>query len=289
MPQAGRWRLLGMRCCHQRQLPPLAPRPFVPQPAPADCVRAVRSWCKMGYGDPLVVHVPGVSYDAGLAAFAWCSRRRATSGSRHAPCPRPAAAAAAAAGTPLLPDVFRMTHNDSLPAVARLQRRQLVDVVFLDLALDSALRTAIEAHIADIKKVVSRGGDRPVVAGRLRLVPRLEAVQHEVMAEPTVLLVEGLTGAEEIPEGCVAVLVGSAAEGGGSSVPDVLSHSAVRARNMGVLLAGCHCAQTVARISEAAGSRVMLRLEGADVQVSFSSGSRSGASSASSSRSSSRQ
>ena len=46
-------------------------------------------------------------------------------------------------------------------------------------------------------QVVSRGGDRPVVAGRLRLVPRLEAVQHEVMAEPTVLLVEGLTGGGE--------------------------------------------------------------------------------------------
>ncbi|PNW79708.1 hypothetical protein CHLRE_08g363874v5 [Chlamydomonas reinhardtii] len=152
--------------------------------------------------------------------------------------------------------------------------------------LEPALRRATGGGVW---QVVSRGGDRPVVAGRLRLVPRLEAVQHEVMAEPTVLLVEGLTGAEEIPEGCVAVLVGSAAEGGGSSVPDVLSHSAVRARNMGVLLAGCHCAQTVARISEAAGSRVMLRLEGADVQVSFSSGSRSGASSASSSRSSSRQ
>ncbi len=50
-------------------------------------------------------------------------------------------------------------------------------------------------------------------------------------------------GAEEVPEGCVALLVGSSSEGGGSSVPDVLSHSAVRARNMGVLLAGCHSAE----------------------------------------------
>ena len=29
-----------------------------------------------------------------------------------------------AQGTPLLPDVFRMTHNDSLPAVARVEERQ---------------------------------------------------------------------------------------------------------------------------------------------------------------------
>ncbi|KAG2439142.1 hypothetical protein HXX76_004509 [Chlamydomonas incerta] len=133
--------------------------------------------------------------------------------------------------------------------------------------LEPALRRATGGGVW---QVVSRGGDRPVVAGRLRLEPRLEAVQHQLMAEPTVLLVEGLTGAEEIPEGCVAVLVGSSSEGAGSSVPDVLSHSAVRARNMGVLLAGCHCAQTVARIAEHAGARIMLRLEGADVQVNFS-------------------
>ena len=45
------------------------------------------------------------------------------------------------------------------------------------------------------------------------------------------------TGHEEVPEGCVAVL------SGGASSPDVLSHSAVRARNMGVLLAACHNTQ----------------------------------------------
>ncbi|KAG2427905.1 hypothetical protein HYH02_014507 [Chlamydomonas schloesseri] len=149
--------------------------------------------------------------------------------------------------------------------------------------LEPALRRATGGGVW---QVVSRGCDRPVVAGRLRLERRLEGVQHEVMEEPTVLLVEGLTGAEEIPEGCVAVLVGAAQEGAGSSVPDVLSHSAVRARNMGVLLAGCHCSQTVARIAEHAGSRVMLRLEGADVLVNFGS---SASSSAASSRSSSRQ
>ncbi|EFJ48915.1 hypothetical protein VOLCADRAFT_104469 [Volvox carteri f. nagariensis] len=99
--------------------------------------------------------------------------------------------------------------------------------------------------------------------------------QHEVMREPTVLLVEGITGAEEIPDGCVAVLVGGGASGPGC--PDVLSHSAVRARNMGVLLAGCHCTELVSRIKSHGGSRVMVRLEGADVQISFSSTGAAGA------------
>ncbi len=43
-------------------------------------------------------------------------------------------------------------------------------------------------------QIVSRGTDRPVIAGRLRVEPRLEGVQHEVLSEPTVLLVEGITG-----------------------------------------------------------------------------------------------
>ena len=41
-----------------------------------------------------------------------------------------------------------------------------------------------------------------------------------------------LSGNEEVPEGAVAVLTSG-------DCPDVLSHSAVRARNMGVLMAAC--------------------------------------------------
>lgn len=41
-----------------------------------------------------------------------------------------------------------------------------------------------------------------------------------------------MTGEEEIPEGCVAVITPDA--------PDVLSHVSVRARNMRVLFATCH-------------------------------------------------
>lgn len=50
-------------------------------------------------------------------------------------------------------------------------------------------------------------------------------------AEPTLLLVKHVSGEEEVPEGVVGVLSGAA--------PDVLSHLAVRSRNMRVLLAAC--------------------------------------------------
>ena len=46
------------------------------------------------------------------------------------------------------------------------------------------------------------------------------------------LLLVAPTGSEEVPEGAVVVLTSG-------DCPDVLSHSAVRARNMGVLMAAC--------------------------------------------------
>ena len=72
----------------------------------------------------------------------------------------------------------------------------------------------------------------------------------QVYDEPTVLLAKRVTGEEEVPEGCVAVVTPDA--------PDVLSHVSVRARNMRVLFAICHEAQPLADIEKLAskvGSR----------------------------------
>ena len=67
----------------------------------------------------------------------------------------------------------------------------------------------------------------------------------QVYEEPTVLLAKRVTGEEEVPEGCVAVVTPDA--------PDVLSHVSVRARNMRVLFAICHEAQPLADIEKLAG------------------------------------
>ena len=67
----------------------------------------------------------------------------------------------------------------------------------------------------------------------------------QVYEEPTVLLAKRVTGEEEVPEGCVAVVTPDA--------PDVLSHVSVRARNMRVLFAICHEAQPLADIEQLAG------------------------------------
>jgi len=67
----------------------------------------------------------------------------------------------------------------------------------------------------------------------------------QVYDEPTVLLAKRVTGEEEVPEGCVAVVTPDA--------PDVLSHVSVRARNMRVLFAVCHERAPLKEIEKLAG------------------------------------
>jgi alpha-glucan,water dikinase len=78
-------------------------------------------------------------------------------------------------------------------------------------------------------QVVSQGSG--VAAGKLISMPDLSSIQGKPPAEPVAILVEKLTGNEDIPENVVAVITGSAT--------DVLSHVAIRARAQNVLLASC--------------------------------------------------
>ena len=59
------------------------------------------------------------------------------------------------------------------------------------------------------------------------------------------LLAKRVTGEEEVPEGCVAVVTPDA--------PDVLSHVSVRARNMRVFFGICHEPEPLAAIEALAG------------------------------------
>ena len=65
------------------------------------------------------------------------------------------------------------------------------------------------------------------------------------------LLAKRVTGEEEVPEGCVAVVTPDA--------PDVLSHVSVRARNMRVLFATCHEAGPLQEIEALSGKARRLR------------------------------
>jgi len=83
------------------------------------------------------------------------------------------------------------------------------------------------------------------VMGVVEVVEHLSEIQDKVYDEPTVLVVDTVTGEEEIPEGAVAVLTPDA--------PDVLSHVSVRARNMKVLFATCHDEEPLQEIRSRVG------------------------------------
>jgi alpha-glucan,water dikinase len=85
------------------------------------------------------------------------------------------------------------------------------------------------AHLGDWL-IISQGrthGSR----GYVERVPVLRDVMHKTYSQRTVLLVEKITGEEEVPTNVQAIVVLNA-----SDYPDVLAHVRVRARNLKVLL-----------------------------------------------------
>jgi alpha-glucan,water dikinase len=86
--------------------------------------------------------------------------------------------------------------------------------------------------------------------GKVQSVQRLLDVQSQRFHEPTVLIADEVSGDEEIPEGVTAVLTCDA--------PDLVSHVAVRARNVGVLFATCFGAEEYQRLKTFAGKSLSL-------------------------------
>jgi len=104
--------------------------------------------------------------------------------------------------------------------------------------LDSLLRSA--AGLGGWQ-VVSSSPAR----GKVRVVESLMSVQGQRFAEPTVLVTDGVSGNEDIPEGVTAVLT--------TATLDLVSHAAVRARNVGILCATCFDAEPYAALKKSDG------------------------------------
>ena len=67
--------------------------------------------------------------------------------------------------------------------------------------------------------------------GYVEYVPRLADVMHKTYEKRTVLIVDKITGEEEVPANVQAIVLMNSAD-----YPDVLAHVSVRARNLKVLL-----------------------------------------------------
>jgi len=78
------------------------------------------------------------------------------------------------------------------------------------------------------------------VTGDVRECNNLADVQFERYEHATILIAWRMTGGEEIPIGCASLITPSSV--------DILSHSAVRSRNAGVLLASCSDESTLRRL-----------------------------------------
>lgn len=105
-------------------------------------------------------------------------------------------------------------------------------------------------------QVISPGKAR----GRVRVVEHLLDVQGERFSEPTVLIADTVSGNEEIPEGVTGIIT--------TDAPDLVSHVAVRARNVPVLFATCFDQSVYDKIKKLQDHGVALNVTpGGDVVV----------------------
>ncbi|NVM20952.1 MAG: hypothetical protein HWN68_04155 [Desulfobacterales bacterium] len=114
--------------------------------------------------------------------------------------------------------------------------------------LDPILRRS-----ADIGKwqVISPGRGM----GQVEVVGILRSIQGKSFARPTVIIADEVAGDEEIPERVTAVVT--------PDVTDIVSHVAVRARNVHLLFATCYDADIIARLKSLSGHRVKLSVNAA--------------------------
>ena len=97
------------------------------------------------------------------------------------------------------------------------------------------------------------------VIGRVEFYPTLREIMNEDFRDPTIIVCQKVGGDEEIPKGIVALLTPSSV--------DVLSHSAVRARNSDVLFATCHDLSVLDSLCEFVNEFASTRSFGADSSV----------------------
>jgi alpha-glucan,water dikinase len=97
--------------------------------------------------------------------------------------------------------------------------------------------------------------------GYVEYVKNLRDVMHNVYDMRTVLLVEKISGEEEVPTNVQAVIVLNTQE-----YPDVLAHVSVRARNLKVLLAVVFSNYICDELKDMVGQHITLSVEGSYVK-----------------------
>ena len=102
--------------------------------------------------------------------------------------------------------------------------------------------------------------------GNVVRVKNLADVMHKVYDERSVLLVEKISGEEEVPTNVQAIVVLNA-----SDYPDVLAHVSVRARNLKVLLTVLFDEEECNKLLKLENRHVFLKVEGSNVKYELQS------------------
>lgn len=110
------------------------------------------------------------------------------------------------------------------------------------------------AHLGDWL-IISKGrshGSR----GYVEKVPKLYDVMHKTYENRTILLVDKVTGEEEVPSNVQAIVLMNP-----DDYPDVLAHVSVRARNLKVLLAVNFNEHECKNITDMIGKHVVMNVK----------------------------
>lgn len=84
---------------------------------------------------------------------------------------------------------------------------------------------------------------------------------HKSYDNRTVLLIDRITGEEEVPSNVQAIIVLNS-----SDYPDVLAHVSVRARNLKVMLVVLFNEQTCTELRKLMGKHLILNIEGSSIK-----------------------
>lgn len=98
--------------------------------------------------------------------------------------------------------------------------------------------------------------------GYVEIVPKLYDVMHNTYDRRSVLLVDKITGEEEVPSNVQAMILMNS-----SDYPDVLAHVSVRARNLKVLFAVCFDEAQCRDLKALAGKHLILNVKGQSVDI----------------------
>jgi alpha-glucan,water dikinase len=102
-------------------------------------------------------------------------------------------------------------------------------------------------------QVISSGS----AVGKVELAPSLKLIQSESFTTPVVLIIDSVTGEEEIPSGVAAIITPASI--------DILSHLAVRSRNSGTLFGICYDPDIWERLKALAGHTLRLSVISGDI------------------------